>query len=101
MDRKGILVVEDDRDILENLTQAFEFEGYDPYGVENGQIALEYLRSLPSHQLPKCILLDLMMPVMDGITFAQTLAHDHPKTLARIPIIILTAKGNFSQDEPN
>jgi len=82
-----VLVVEDDPDIRDTFCEALGDHGYTPVGASNGAEALEYLRS---DRAPPClILLDLMMPVMDGQTFrAEQLADPE---LARIPCIVISA----------
>lgn len=83
-----MLVVDDDPDILEALAEILEVEGFEIRRARNGQEALERLGP-PSPQL---ILLDLMMPVMDGWEFAQKLRQ---RSDARaIPIIVLSADRN-------
>jgi CheY-like chemotaxis protein len=81
-----VLVVEDDRDLREGLTDALELEGYAVVGVEHGEAALRHLRS---GARPCVILLDLMMPVMDGWTFRREILGD--VSLAQIPVVIMTA----------
>jgi two-component system chemotaxis response regulator CheY len=83
-----ILVVDDDPDILEALSEILEAEGFEIRRARNGKEALERLEPDP----PKLILLDLMMPVMDGWEFAQRL-RQRPG-LASIPIIVLSADRN-------
>ncbi len=63
-----------------------ELEGYTAYCAANGQEALEQLRKIPQ---PCLILLDLMMPVMNGWEFVHAL--DHDSTLATIPVVVVTA----------
>jgi CheY-like chemotaxis protein len=84
--QEHILVVEDDRDLRNSLCEALELEGYAAVGVENGQAALDHLAT---GARPCVILLDLMMPVMDGWTFRQEMLKD--RTLASIPLIVMTA----------
>jgi len=81
-----ILIVEDDKDLRDSLCEALELEGYAAVCVENGQEALNHLAT---GARPCLILLDLMMPVMDGWTFRQELLKD--QTLASIPVIVMTA----------
>jgi CheY-like chemotaxis protein len=81
-----ILIVEDDKDLRDTLCDALELEGYVAVCVENGQAAL---RHLSTGARPCMILLDLMMPVMDGWTFRRELMKDD--SLAAIPVIVMTA----------
>jgi len=81
-----ILVVEDDRDLRETLCEALELEGYVAVCLENGEVAL---RHLATGARPCLILLDLMMPVMDGWAFRQEMLKD--PSLASIPVIVMTA----------
>jgi CheY-like chemotaxis protein len=81
-----VLVVEDHADARESLALLLEQTGYAPATAADGLEALEYLRSSP----PPClILLDLMMPRMDGLSFLAEQAKD-PR-LAGIPVAILSA----------
>jgi two-component system chemotaxis response regulator CheY len=82
-----VLVVDDDPDILDALSEILEAEGYDVQRARNGREALQRLEQ----GLPDLVLLDLMMPVMDGWEFARSLAPG-----ARPPIIVLSADRNVS-----
>ena len=84
--QEHILVVEDDQDLRESLCEALEMEGYVVVPTENGQAAL---RHLATGARPCVILLDLMMPVMDGWTFRQEMMKD--PSLAAIPVVVMTA----------
>lgn len=86
MSRK-ILVVDDDRDIRETLVDALEGEGYDVISAVDGVDALERLRS--EEQSPSLILLDLMMPRMNGMEFWKEISRVEP--WARIPIVVVSA----------
>ena len=91
-----ILVVEDDKTLRESLSDALTLEGYDVISAENGEAALRLLRG---GARPCLILLDLMMPIMDGWTFRRTLLGD--PALADIPVIVMTAAGaNRAADVP-
>lgn len=87
MAKEHILVVEDEEDILELLRYNLNKEGYGVTGVLSGEEALRAARSTP----PNLIVLDLMLPGMDGLTVCRELKMD-AKT-REVPIIILTAKG--------
>jgi two-component system, chemotaxis family, chemotaxis protein CheY len=84
-----VLVVDDDPDILEALSEILEAEGFEIRRARNGKEALERLEPDP----PQLILLDLMMPVMDGWEFAQRM-RQRPPDVARIPVIVLSADRN-------
>jgi two-component system, chemotaxis family, chemotaxis protein CheY len=84
-----VLVVDDDPDILEALSEILEAEGFEIRRARNGKEALDRLEPDP----PQLILLDLMMPVMDGWEFAQRM-RQRPPEIARIPIIVLSADRN-------
>ncbi len=85
-----ILVIEDDQGIRELLVEVLVQEGYQAACAENGERALE---RLAAGEQADVLLLDLMMPVMDGLTFlARLRAHPHPR-LAALPVIVATAGG--------
>jgi len=93
---RALLIVEDDLDLLDSLGMGLESEGYKVMKASNGQQALDILINLLPNELPACIILDLMMPIMDGSTFLRTIARNHPNDLARIPILVTTARGSAS-----
>src|SRR3954463_2951434 len=85
----GVLVVDDDPDIRDSLREVLEDEGYQVACVSNGREALDYLKvTAPS---PCVILLDLMMPVMDGWQFRREQKLD--PAIADIPLVVITATG--------
>jgi CheY-like chemotaxis protein len=81
-----VLIVDDDQDVAESLTDILSDEGYRPATAPNGLAALEYLRS---GARPCVILLDWMMPVCDGPTFRGLQRQD--PALADIPVVVLSA----------
>jgi CheY-like chemotaxis protein len=81
-----ILLVEDDLDVRTSLAEALSELGYVVDEAGNGVEALERLRSSPR---PDVILLDLMMPLMDGWTFRALQLED--PLLASIPVVVLSA----------
>jgi CheY-like chemotaxis protein len=84
--RRSILVVEDDADSRETFCALLDDAGYDCVAVENGREALDFLRS---HDRPFAILLDLMMPTMDGWQFRREQASD--PALEDIPLVVVSA----------
>lgn len=81
-----LLIVDDDADVREALASVLEDEGYKVLIAESGRAALETLRR---GARPTLILLDLMMPVMDGYEFRARQLQD--PDLAKIPVVVLTA----------
>ena len=81
-----VLVVEDDADFREALVSALEHAGYEVIAAVNGAAALQLLQW---RIVPSVVLLDLMMPVMDGRTFRQHQLAD--PALASIPVVVLSA----------
>jgi DNA-binding response OmpR family regulator len=86
-----ILVVEDDPDLRTILRLQFTSLGYDVSEATNGAEGFTAIKEI----MPDCVLLDLMMPVLDGFGFLKRVRSVN--TLLDIPIIILTA----SEDERN
>jgi len=87
MSRKKILVVDDEKDIVELVRFNLERDGFKVIPSYNGEDALRLVKS----QLPDLIILDLMLPGMDGLEACRIFKRD-PSTFS-IPIIMLTAKG--------
>ena len=89
-----VMIVDDDKDVIELLSFVLEKDGYTVFRAFNGRDALEQLGVLPSAQMvvkPDVVILDIMMPEIDGYT-VQNRMSEHDETRS-IPIIILTAKG--------
>lgn len=83
-----VLVVEDDAETLASISELLKLEGYTVLEARNGQEALEQLRKPP---LPAVIILDLLMPVMDGWQFLKR--QKATPELTRIPVVVMTAVG--------
>jgi two-component system OmpR family response regulator len=84
-ERLGVLVVDDDPDLRTFMTAALEDSGYEVRTAADGRIALKLLRDWR----PDLILLDLMMPGVDGWAFRRTqLAQE---SLASIPVVVMSA----------
>lgn len=79
-----ILAADDDPQLLRLVTRNLQLEGYDVLGASDGQQALELIESHP----PDLVLLDVMMPKMDGFTVCYRV-----REFSSVPIIIVTARG--------
>ena len=83
---RSILLVEDDEIVRRAIQMVLEWEGYQVKCALNGQEALDYLRE---GNRPSLILLDIMMPVLDGEQFRREQLRD--PALASIPVIVVSA----------
>lgn len=90
--RRTVLIVDDDYDLRETMRDVLEEEGYRVQTASNGQEALDNLRDGES---PEVVVLDLMMPVMDGWHFLDELKRD--TALADIPVVVMSASQDGAQ----
>lgn len=84
---KRVLLVEDDRDIVELVKYNLEKEGYQLFSATDGATGLAQVRKTP----PDLLILDLMLPKLSGLEICKEIRKD--VNLNRLPILILTAKG--------
>ncbi|MFH2201486.1 MAG: response regulator [Elusimicrobiota bacterium] len=95
-----ILAIDDEQDVITLMTFLLQKDGHRISSAHNGAKALEVLGVEPAaprrpEDLPDLIILDLMMPVMDGPGFARRL--NRVESLSSIPMIILSAKGKVQE----
>jgi len=83
-----VMVVEDDQGIRESVCQILEDEGFPTVSACNGKEALVTLRNMMP--LPRLILLDLMMPIMNGWEFYELISRD--KSVSSIPVVVMSAQ---------
>ncbi len=86
-----ILIADDDAEMLETLSSLLAAEGYDIVRAENGQEAVE----LAAKELPALVMLDIHMPVMDGLTACKTIKSD--KLTKSVPVLMLTVEGSIHE----
>jgi CheY-like chemotaxis protein len=89
-----VLIVDDQEDARETLAELLQYAGHEVATAANGCEALRYLRA---HSRPQLILLDLMMPVMNGWEFRQQQLAD--ALLADIPVAIVSGADRVEQRE--
>jgi len=82
-----VMIVEDDKETASGLAEILEILGYHSEIAENGETALTRLREAPSGYC--LVILDVMMPVMDGWDFLTE--HRRDEALANIPVVVVTA----------
>lgn len=90
-----VLVVDDDDDLRDTISELLEARGYEVGRASDGIAALEFLRANASR--PDLILLDLMMPRMNGWELRAALLAD--TELAKVPVVVMTASRNLD-DHP-
>jgi|SRR4051794_27820534 len=90
----AIVIVEDDSDVREALEEVLNEEGYQTLGFADGEKALAVMQNMEAP--PPLILLDLMMPKMNGWQFRA--AQQHLPAVRAIPTVILSADANVSQN---
>ncbi|MCY1040620.1 response regulator [Corallococcus sp. bb12-1] len=90
---RPLLVVDDDTDLREALEEVLRDAGYTVLGAGNGLQALEVLRAQSTP--PALVLLDMMMPVMDGATFGRKMRQ--VEAWNDIPVLVFSASANARQ----
>lgn len=86
-----VLLVEDNTEIRESLREVLELEGFGVREAENGAVALDMLQAGPA---PALVVLDLMMPVLDGWEVLSTLRGDGPSARPELPVVVLSGVGD-------
>ncbi|HXF76206.1 MAG TPA: response regulator [Methylomirabilota bacterium] len=84
----NVLVIDDNRDFVEFLNLLLSHDGFHVHWTYNGPDGLEWLRQHPVD----LVILDVMMPKMDGLTVCRELKNRHPA----LPVILLTAKDDMA-----
>ena len=90
--KKLVYVIDDDQDMREVLSFALESDGYMVKSYENAIKAFDSLENLSEENLPSLILVDYLMPDMDGVTFIKLLQKSS-EMLGNIPMVMSTAMG--------
>lgn len=85
--QQKILIIEDEKTLLDALSKKLEFEGYDVYTAVDGEDGLNKIKE----HMPDLILLDILMPRLDGFGVLENI-HKDPK-LSKIPVIIISNSG--------
>ena len=89
MVQKTVLVVEDDPDIRDIVQDLLESEGYDVVPASHGKQALEFLWGVKKTAKPDLVILDMMMPLVDGRQVLEAMQSD--PELASIPVLVISA----------
>ena len=94
-EKSVILIIDDDAESREALSELLAKEGYTAVCAENGRDALDYL----SRSIPSLIILDLMMPIMSGWEFRERQRAD-PR-LSSLPVVVTSASGLAQEIDAN
>lgn len=89
MAQKMVLLVEDDPDIRDIVQDVLEAEGYDVVPASHGKQALEFLRDVRNTEPPALVILDMMMPLVDGRHVLEAIRSD--ATLSSVPVVVMSA----------
>jgi CheY-like chemotaxis protein len=89
MAQKMVLLVEDDPDIRDIVQDVLEAEGYDVVPASHGRQALEFLNDVRDTEPPALVILDMMMPLVDGRHVLEAIRND--ETLSSVPVVVMSA----------
>lgn len=95
-DKKNILIVDDDDELRELILIIVESDGYNTLSASSGQMALEILKKPDMTNKIDLIVLDIMMPVMDGLSFLHWLRVEAKLT---IPVLVMSGRKTDSSDD--
>lgn len=96
---KSVLVIDDDDDVREVIVFALENEGFKVLPYENGRTGLDALLSLK--ELPGLIIVDYLMPEMDGVAFINEVRTTYNDRFADVPIAFSSAMGQLDKEIVN
>ena len=89
MAKENILVIEDEHTLINNISEKLRAEGYNVSTAMDGETGWEKVRS----EKPNLLVLDIMLPGLDGLSLCRMVRNYHEASVANIPIIMLTARG--------
>ena len=89
MAQKTVLLVEDDPDIRDTVQDLLESEGYDVVPASHGRQALDFLAGVKKHAKPALVILDMMMPLVDGRHVLEAIRNN--QSLSSVPVVVMSA----------
>ena len=89
MAQKTVLLVEDDPDIRDIVQDVLEAEGYDVVPASHGRQALEFLSGARESERPDLVILDMMMPLVDGRHVLEAIRNN--QSLSSVPVVVMSA----------
>lgn len=91
-DKKKIIIVEDDTDLLDMLVFSFESEGFEVKGISSGTEALNYLKQKENLENASLIILDRLLPDMDGLDILRQVASTLPRHVSVLILSVLSSE---------
>lgn len=88
---RPVMIIDDDADVRDVLTFALENDGYQVIPYQNAKEALEKISRTKDTQLPCLIIVDYLMPEMDGATFIKKLHSRFPESYGEVPVALTSA----------
>jgi|GEM_PF-1582086 len=95
---KKVMIIDDDKDVRDVIEFVLSEEGFEVQGHENGREALEVLLSLSPGNYPDLIIVDNLMPVMNGVEFIFNIKKKYRDKLGEIPIAFSSAFGEIDPE---
>jgi DNA-binding response OmpR family regulator len=89
MAKENILIIEDELTLINNISEKLQAEGYRVSTAMDGEVGWDKIRS----EKPQLLILDIMLPGLDGLSLCRMVRNINDPILSRIPIIMLTARG--------
>lgn len=89
--KKSVYLIDDDEDVRDVVKYALEEDGFVVHSFADGQKGYDKLSAL-SHDFPGLIIVDYLMPKMDGMTFINLIKNHHISALGEIPVALCSAK---------
>lgn len=90
---KPVFVIDDDLDVRDIIVFALENSGFNVTSFTNGEEAFQALSDCPARELPGLIIVDYLMPVMDGVTFINQIQNSDKKEILDIALALSSAMG--------
>lgn len=90
-----VLLIDDNKPLREVMSIMLKDEGYDVVEMGNGKLAFDHLLDCHKKSYPTCIVLDVMMPVMNGEEFMKKINESAEPSLREIPVVVYSAEGKI------
>ena len=93
---KSVVVIDDDIDVRDVIVFALQSDGFEVHSYSNGKLGLEALLKTSPEKLPGLVIVDYLMPEMDGLTFINEICTKYEGLLGKIPLALSSAMGTVT-----